>query len=411
VIWLVVAVGLLLLIFLHELGHFLAALAVGIQPRKFYVGFPPALVKIRRKGVEYGIGALPLGGYVRIPGMHRPAARDFETWMRPALHEAAGLTSLVQQVKRHLEAEDFTAARAALPELQRVLELTTLSPGARRSAERAARELDEATGADAYWRQPTWKRLVVISAGPLANVLVAFVIFFAVFATGAPSDTQASKEVAVVSASSPAAAAGLQAGDVIVAVNGHRVQTFEQLSRRIRASDGRPITVTVQRDRRTVTLGPRRTMKSPDGRWIWGFTPAARLVRYPVGEAAAKAADLCWAVTTGTGQAIGGLFHERQRSQVSGTVGIVRASAAALRVGVPYYLQILGLVSMSLALLNLLPLLPLDGGHIAVSIIEAVRRRALPREVYERFSLIGIALVLFVAFIALSNDLSGNTPR
>ena len=77
----------------------------------------------------------------------------------------------------------------------------------------------------------------------------------------------------------------------------------------------------------------------------------------------------------------------------------------------PYYLQIVALVSMSLALLNLLPLLPLDGGHIAVSIIEAIRRRALPREVYERASLIGIALVLFIAFIALSNDLSGNAPR
>ena len=77
----------------------------------------------------------------------------------------------------------------------------------------------------------------------------------------------------------------------------------------------------------------------------------------------------------------------------------------------PYYLRIVALVSMSLALLNLLPLLPLDGGHIAVSIIEAIRRRALPREVYERASLIGIALVLFIAFIALSNDLSGNAPR
>jgi regulator of sigma E protease len=94
-----------------------------------------------------------------------------------------------------------------------------------------------------------------------------------------------------------------------------------------------------------------------------------------------------------------------------GTVGIVRASAAALRVGLPYYLELVALVSMSLALLNLLPLLPLDGGHIAVSIIEAVRRRALPREVYERASLVGIALVLFVAFIALSNDLSGTGPR
>jgi regulator of sigma E protease len=410
VIWLVVVVGLLLLILLHELGHFLAALAVGIQPRKFYVGFPPALVKFRHKGVEYGIGAIPLGGYVRIPGMHRPASRDFETWIRPALREEPGLTSLVQQIRRQLEAENFDGARAALPELERVLELTKLSPSARRAADRALRELEEGTGRDAYWRQPTWKRLVVISAGPLANVLVAFVIFFAVFATGAPS-SNAGTEVAAVSSNTPAAAAGLHSGDKIVAVNGKPVSSFAALSRLIRSSHGRPITVTVVRGGQRVTLGPRKTIKSPDGRWIWGFTPEARLVSYPPGEAAQKAADACWLVTTGTGQAIAGLFHSKQRGQVVGTVGIVRASAAALRVGLPYYLQIVGLVSMSLALLNLLPLLPLDGGHIAVSIIEGIRRRALPREVYERASLIGIAVVLFIAFIALSNDLSGNAPR
>ena len=409
-IWLVVAVGLLLLILVHELGHFVAALAVGIQPRKFYVGFPPALVKLRHKGVEYGIGAIPLGGYVKIPGMHRPAARDFETWMRAALHEEPGLTSLAQQVRRQLDAEDFAGARASLPELQRVLELTTLSQGARRSADRALREIEEGTGGDAYWRQPTWKRLVVIAAGPFANVLVAFVIFFGVFATGAPSNT-ASTKVAAVSSKTPAAAAGLQPGDKIVAVNGKHVATFDALSRLIRASHGKPITITVNRTGRTVTLGPRKTIKSQDGRWIWGFTPDARLISYSPGTAAQKSASALWLVTTGTGQAIGGLFHSKERGQVVGTVGIVRASAAALRVGVPYYLQIVALVSMSLALLNLLPLLPLDGGHIAVSIIEAIRRRALPREVYERASLIGIALVLFIAFIALSNDLSGNAPR
>ena len=409
-IWLVVAVGLLLLILVHELGHFVAALAVGIQPRKFYVGFPPAILKLRFRGVEYGIGAIPLGGYVKIPGMHRPAARDFETWMRAALHEEPGLASLAQQVRRQLDAEDFEGARATLPELQRVLELTNLSQGARRSADRALRELEEGTGRDAYWRQPTWKRLVVIAAGPFANVLVAFVIFFGVFATGAPSNT-ASTAVAAVSSKTPAAAAGLQAGDKIVAVNGKHVATFDALSRLIRASDGKPITVTVNRAGRTITLGPRKTIKSQDGRWIWGFTPAARLISYSPGTAAQKSASALWLVTTGTGQAIGGLFHSKERGQVVGTVGIVRASAAALRVGVPYYLQIVALVSMSLALLNLLPLLPLDGGHIAVSIIEAIRRRALPREVYERASLIGIALVLFIAFIALSNDLSGNAPR
>jgi regulator of sigma E protease len=410
VIYLVVILGLLLLIFLHELGHFLVALAVGIQPRKFYVGFPPAVVKVRRGGVEYGIGAIPLGGYVRIPGMHRPAARDFETWMRPALHEEPGLTSLAQQVRRQLDAEDYTGARAALPDLQRVIELSNLTPGARRSAERALRELEESTGSDAYWRQPTWKRLVVIAAGPLANVLVAFVIFFAVFATGAPSD-KAGTEVAAVMAKTPAAAAGLQPGDRIVAVGGRHVTTFDAVSRRIRSSHGSPITVTVRRDGHTVTLGPRRTIRSDDGRWIWGFTPAAKLVSSSPGEAGRRAVDACWQVTTGTGQAIGGLFHSKERGQVVGTVGIVRASAAALRVGLPYYLELVALVSMSLALLNLLPLLPLDGGHIAVSIIEAVRRRALPREVYERASLVGIALVLFVAFIALSNDLSSSGPR
>jgi regulator of sigma E protease len=408
-IWLVVVVGLLLLILLHELGHFLAALAVGIQPRKFYVGFPPALVKFRRKGVEYGIGAIPLGGYVKIPGMHRPAARDFDTWIRPALQEEPGLTSLAQQIRRQLDAEDFERARASLPELERVLELTKLSPGARRAADRAMRELEEGTGRDAYWRQPTWKRLVVISAGPLANVLVAFVIFFAVFATGAPSQT-AGTEVAAVTSNTPAAAAGLQSGDRIVAVNGKHVSTFDALSQLIRSSHGRPITVTVDRDGRKVTLGPRKTIKS-SGRWIWGFIPAARLVSYSPGEAARQAASACWNVTTGTGQAIGGLFRSKERGQVVGTVGIVRASAAALRVGLPYYLEIVALVSMSLALLNLLPLLPLDGGHIAVSLVEAVRRRALPREVYERASMIGIAIVLFIAFIALSNDLSGGAPR
>jgi regulator of sigma E protease len=241
-------------------------------------------------------------------------------------------------------------------------------------------------------------------------VLVAFVIFFAVYATGAPSST-ASTEVAAVSTKTPAAAAGLQAGDRIVAIKGQRISTFDGLSRLIRGSKGKPITVTVERAGRTVTLGPRKTIKSQDGRWIWGFTPAARLISYSPGEAAQKSGSALWLVTTGTGQAIGGLFHAKERGQVVGTVGIVRASAAALRVGLPYYLQIVALVSMSLALLNLLPLLPLDGGHIAVSIVEAIRRRALPREVYERASLIGIALVLFVAFIALSNDLSGNTPR
>jgi regulator of sigma E protease len=402
VTYLVVILGLLLLIFLHELGHFAAARAVGIRPRKFYVGFPPALAKVTRNGVEYGIGAIPLGGYVRIPGMHRPAARDFDIWIRQALHEDPSLAPPSQRVRRELEAGNFAGARAELPELREALAAAELSPNAARSADRAVRELDEGTGADAYWRQPTWKRIVVIAAGPFANVVVAFVVFFAVFATGAPSDHPGTS-VGAVEPNTPAAAAGLQTGDRILAVDGVPTRTFDAVSRRIRSSHGRPVTLTVDRAGSRVTLGPRRTIEE-SGRWIWGFVPAQTLKAYPIGESLSRAGSLCWQVTTGTGSAIGGLFHASDRRQLTGTVGIVRDSAQALKVGLPYYLEMVALVSMSLALLNLLPLLPLDGGHIAVSLIEFVRRRAAAREVYERISVVGIALILFVVFIAFQND-------
>ena len=407
-IWLTVIVGLVLLVFLHELGHFTAALAVGMRPRAFYIGFPPAVAKIKRRGIEFGIGAIPLGGYVRIPGMHRPAGSDLEAFMGPALHEDPDLAPIVQRVRRDLDAGDFATTRTHLPELRSAVESAELSAAARRSANRAVREVDEGTGTDAYWRQKTWKRIAVIAAGPLANVLVAFVIFTAVYATGAPSSTP-SNEVAAVSAHTPAAAAGLQAGDRVIAVDGKPARTFDTVSRLIRSSQGHAITVTVDRGGRSLTLGPRRTEKL-DGRWIWGFQPATKLVSYPLGHSAGLAASDCWQVVTGTFGAFGSLFHSHGQAQFTSTLGVVRISAAALKVGFNYYLQIVGLVSMSLALLNLLPLLPLDGGHILFSIIEAVRGRALAREVYERVSVVGLALIILIFVIAFQHDLSSNAP-
>ncbi|HEY2073164.1 MAG TPA: M50 family metallopeptidase [Gaiellaceae bacterium] len=407
-IWVTVILGLVLLVFLHELGHFSVALAVGMRPRAFYIGFPPAIAKVRRKGIEFGIGAIPLGGYVRIPGMHRPAGSDLEAFMAPALHEEASLTSVVQRMRRELDAGELDAARTYLPELRRGIDDADLSPSARRSANRAYREVDESTGSDAYWRQATWKRIAVIAAGPAANVLVAFVIFTAVYLTGAPT-SQPSNEVAAVTAHSPAAAAGLQRGDHVVAVDGHPAKTFDSVSRLIRGSHGRAITVTVDRGGKTITLGPRKTIRL-DNRWIWGFEPAAKLASYPLGHSAGLAGSDCWQVVTGTFSAFGSLFHKHGQSQLTSTVGIVRISAAALQVGFNYYLQIVGLVSMSLALLNLLPLLPLDGGHILFSIIEAVRRRALAREVYERVSVIGFALIILIWVIALQHDLGSSGP-
>jgi regulator of sigma E protease len=410
--WLVVIGGLVLLVFLHELGHFSVALAVKMRPRSFYIGFPPPLVRIRRNGIEYGIGMIPLGGLVRIPGMHRPAGRDLQVFIEPAVREQPSLAAPVGAVRRALEVEDFEAARHAYPELLREINAAELSPSARRSAQRALRDVEEGTAPDAYWRAATWKRVSVIAAGPLANILIAFLILFIVFAvSGGPSQPErATTEVAVVQPGTPAAAAGLQAGDRIVAVDGRPARTFAGVSHHIRSSHGAPVTLSVVRDGRHVTVGPRRTIFA-HGRWVFGFQPAIQVVSYTPGRAAQRAGSDLWGVVTGTGSGIASLFSSHGRSQLSGPVGIVQVSHTELQVGFTYYLEILAYVSMSLALLNLLPLLPLDGGHILFSLIEGVRRRALAREVYERVSVVGIALILLVFVIAFSNDVSGTTPH
>jgi regulator of sigma E protease len=408
--WLVAIVGLLFLVLIHEAGHFFVALAVGIRPRKFYVGFPPAVVKRERNGIEYGIGAIPLGGYVRIPGMHRPAPRDLHVNIGPAMREAPGLEPRVAAVERDLIAEDRVAARASAAGLVAAVEQAELSRVARKSADRGLRDLTEGLGDDAYWRQPTWRRVAVIFAGPGTNSVFAIGLLALVYAIGVPMLIP-TREVDVVGKGTPAAAAGLQPDDRIVAVNGKRTPTFESIRHQITSSDGKEIAVTVRRDGKTITLPPKHTIRSASG-WIYGFNPAGvvNLKSYAVGTSFRFAAEDCWRATKGTAIAIGGLFHKQQRGQLTSTVGIVKASNQALKTSFRTYLQLLAYISLALALLNLLPLLPLDGGHILFSLIEGVRRRAVAREVYERASAIGFALILLIFFIALNNDLGGRTP-
>ena len=153
--YLVVIAGLVLLVFLHELGHFWVARVVGMRPRSFYIGFPPPLVKVKRKGIEYGIGMIPLGGLVKLPGMNRPAARDLRLFVEPAVREEPSLVPAVGALRRALETEDYEAARRAGAELEQEVSAAQLTPRARRSAERALREVEEGTSPEAYWRGAT----------------------------------------------------------------------------------------------------------------------------------------------------------------------------------------------------------------------------------------------------------------
>ncbi len=412
-IWVVVIAGLVAIVFIHELGHFGVALLVGMRPRSFYIGFPPALAKVKRRGIEYGIGMIPFGGYVRIPGMHRPAARDLQLLLAPAIEEQPSLAPAVLRVRRALAGEDYDGARAAYPELEESVGQATLSSAARRTAERGLRDVEEGTAPDAYWRAPTWKRVAVIAAGPLANAVLAFLILFIAYSVSGAPTNRPTATVAAVEKGKPAEAAGLQAGDRIVAVDGTTTTTFAQLSHLIRSSHGARVTLTVERGGSRVTLEPERTVWQPRqkilgvwhrGHWILGFSPAAALTREPLGAAARRAITDLKHIVTGTVSGIAGLTTSHGRKQISSIVGIGAASAQALKVGFIYYLEFLAFVSLSLGLLNLLPLLPLDGGHILFSLIESVRKRALAREVYERVSLVGFALLLVVLIIAAQND-------
>jgi regulator of sigma E protease len=402
--------GLAFLILIHEAGHFLVALAVRMRPRRFYVFFPPALVKKTWRGIEYGLGSIPLGGYVKIPGMHRPAAGDLEAQLRRAREEAPWLDGEVAPVQRALAEDRLDDARAGLPELRRAVARAELSEPARRSAERGVGDVEDGLSPEAYWRAPAWKRIAVIVAGPGVNLVFAVVLLAFVFMLGIPEG--ATRVVERVNDETPAAGAGLRAGDEVVAIGGTRTPTFPTISEAIQDSEGQPLTITVLRDGRRVELGPVRPVLeegapgTADDRYIVGFRPEpASYRRYGPVESFERASVATWEVTKAIGESLGRIVTGSGREEVASVVGITQASSQSLEIGFRYYLQVLAIISLSLALLNLLPLLPLDGGHIAFSIVERIRGRAIPREAYERVSAIGIAVVLFLFVIGLSNDI------
>src|SRR5438270_10630708 len=216
-------VGLALLVMIHEAGHFFASRAVGMTPRKFYLGFGPPIVRTRRGGVEYGIGSIPLGGYVKIPGMNRPSPGDLRKLLSPA--EAEQHTAELDALDAAIERGDYDRAHELLLALKPALDGT-----------RAWEEQEGALARDAYWRQSTWRRLTAIFAGPAVNLVFAIVLFTALFLVASVKETNV---IGRVVPGTPAAAAGLRAGDRVLRVAGQPVAPKE-IPKHIRATEGRP---------------------------------------------------------------------------------------------------------------------------------------------------------------------------
>jgi len=384
----VAVLGLAALIMIHEAGHFFVARAVGMTPRKFYLGFGPPLVKKVRNGVEYGIAALPLGGYVKIPGMHRPAPGDLRTSLPQAEQER--FREQLDALDAALEREDDDAARA---------QLAALTPEL--GQDRFFQELEGSLAPDAYWRQTAWKRVAVIAAGPLTNIAVAIVLFIALFMIGS---IQATRTVDTVLPNHPATAAGLRAGDEIVAIAGRPVQP-DGISKAINGTHGKPFTIVVSRHGHRVVLGPLRA-RLDSGVYRVGF--AIRGAPGP-GEslpaAAWHAVRVVGQVTADTARSLYGIATGKDTRNISSAVGIVRVTSQAFRQSLQDFLGVLGLISLALAVLNLLPLLPLDGGHIVMSLLERLRGKAFSQLAYMRYSAVGLTLFVFLLYLGLRNDL------
>lgn len=350
--WLLVFLGFSLLIILHEAGHFFAAKATGMRVEKFFLFLGPKLVSIKRGETEYGIAAIPLGGFVKISGMN--------------------------------------------PE----------------------EELPPKVEHRAYFRQPVWKRIVVIGAGPAVNIVLAFAIFFFVYFVNAQQVTQTVGEIRT---GSPAAKV-LQPGDKILAIDGKsypeldgdaRLERFaEQVGSHKCAGkqvDGcaaaTPAVLQIKRDGSVRTITVRPEYDKENGRSLIGFSYKTEPEDIGAGTAADRAWSSVWLVTHKTASIFSRIFESEQRKQISGIVGVSDVAHQTIEFGVYPSLLLLALVSLSLGLINLLPILPLDGGHIFWSLVEKLRGKPVSLRVMERATAVGIVLVVVLMFIGLSNDI------
>lgn len=372
---LVAILGLGLLILIHELGHFIVAKATGMRVEEFSLGFGRFLLSKRIGETVYGISVFPVGGYVRVTGMHQ---------------------------------EEFQARVDSVRERQvmreRDPEARLIGPSSVSDEEVVATPLERR-----YYAKPLWQRLIFIVSGVSMNVVAAFFILFIVGLQGYVVPVNV---VDIVEEGSPAATAGVLPGDAFVNVAGVPVSTWEEVQQAIKDHPGQSVTLVV--DRGGVQTDLQAVIGDKDGQGYLGVGPGTEEVASGLGEslrfAGSRTYGLFALTFKGIGMMISGEASVTGSQGLAGPVGIVTLSSQALRGG--YFLSLLAFISVQLAIMNMLPLLPLDGGHFFIALLEKVTRRRFSLRVFERVSLVGIALFLVLALVATGNDIgrlfSGN---
>jgi regulator of sigma E protease len=349
-----------LVVFFHELGHFLIARWCGVRILVFSIGFGPEIVGFNdRYGTRWKIAAIPLGGYVKFFG-------------------------------------DENAA--SVPDTERLA------------------GMDEGEKSQSFVFQPVVKRAAIVVAGPMANFLLAIVIFAGVFMLYGKQSMTA--RVDSVQPDSAAAAAGFQPGDLVVAINGSAIGDFADMQRVVSESAGEPLTIAVDRKGTQLVLKATPALKEIKDNFgnvhrigILGITrsTAAEDLKFqpvPPPQAVWMGVQETWFVIDRTLSYIGGVVVGREAAdQLGGPIRIAQMSGQVATAGFVALIHLAAVLSVSIGLLNLFPIPLLDGGHLLFYSIEALRGRPLSERAQEVGFRIGLAIVLMLMIFATFNDI------
>jgi regulator of sigma E protease len=351
-----------IVVFFHELGHFLVARWCGIRVLVFSLGFGPELIGFNdRHGTRWKIAAVPLGGYVKFLGDENAAS-----------------------------APDQSALAA----------------------------MSEADKKESFAGQSVGSRAAVVAAGPVANFILAIVIFAGIFMLFGRQSTSA--RVDEVEAASPAAAAGFKAGDLVVAVDGQKIENFNDLQRIVSRSGGETLSIDVERAGSTVNIKAipaLREIKDTFGNFqrhaVLGIKRSTgpgdvKTERLNLIEAFIAGTGRTWMVVDQTLTYIGGIFTGRESAdQLGGPIRIAQVSGQVATLGFMPILDLAGVLSVSIGLLNLFPIPLLDGGHLLFYVLEVLRGKPLSDRAQEVGFRIGLAIVAMLMIFATFNDIKG----
>jgi regulator of sigma E protease len=358
--------GLSVVVFFHELGHFLVARWCGVRVLTFSVGFGPEIVGFNdRYGTRWKLSWVPLGGYVKFFGDDNAAS----------VPDEAAIANMTEAEKRQ-----------------------------------------------SFVHQPVGRRAAIVAAGPIANFILAIIIFATIFAFYGRQTTTA--RVDTVLPDSAAAAAGLKPGDVVLAIDGRTIESFSDMQRVVSANAGRTLTFQIDRGGAPMTLTATPALKqSKDG---FGNSTCQAVLgvsrSMAPGDVKTEHVNPLAAVWLGTKETwfiidrtfsyIGGLFTGREcADQLGGPIRIAQISGQVATLGFMPVLHLAAMLSVSIGLLNLFPVPLLDGGHLMFYLVEATRGRPLSAKAQEIGFRIGFAIVVMLMIFTVFNDTVQLLPR